>query len=288
MTISPRKRRRIVGTILARDEADIIGPMIEHHLSQGITDILFTDNSSKDRTLEIVSRYPEVREIAVSADMTHNQELHTTRMARLACKFEPDWIVHLDADELWCGRAAWATTAYVHPPVPGDLFRFDRQRHYIDFRGFAREFKVIHRPDPEIVICHGNHFVHGAPCGYTSKVYRHHYPIRSYGQFERKVIQGATALKLRGFVCERWYKWLDLHEAGLLRAHYDMLATSWREMVDKAEADQDVLHELLVRCYGVQPEVAQETFESIATTGLKPLIKRWVPGTGEKPRGVLL
>lgn len=287
MIIIDKKPLNLVGTIVARDEEDIIGPMIEHHVEQGIKDILFTDNSSKDRTRKIAEKYPEVREIVVSEDMTHNQESHTTRMARTACKFEPDWIIHMDADELWGGfhelednikeTAVWTTKAHVHPPVQGEEFNFRRQRHYIDFKGFAREYKVMHRPNPNIVVCHGNHHVQGVACGYTKAVLRHHYPIRSYKQFERKVVQGATALKARGFVCERWYKWKEMQDAGELKTHYDMLVRSWGEMLSTQVIDVSSLGELLIRCYGVQPDTAEQTFTEMKEAGIYPSIRSWLP-----------
>lgn len=294
MVIFERNNVRLLATIVARDEEDIIGPMIEHHIEEGVTDILFTDNSSKDRTVEIASRYPEVREITVSDDMTHNQESHTTRMARLACKFMPDWIVHLDADEFWCGlgdvmttpihhEALWATKAHVHPPVPGNKFSLSQQRHYIDFRGFAREFKVIHRPNPKIVIRHGNHSVEGVECAVINSIFRHHYPIRSYDQFERKVVQGATALKARSFVCERWYKWFDQWQQGTLRSFYDLLTNGWDAMVKQDQIEEATMKRLLVDCYGVQHELAEETFDDLNRTGLKPQIRKWQPNFKRKP-----
>ena len=282
---------RIIATVVARDEADVIGPMIEHHLANGVTDILFTDNSSRDLTAQIAAGYPEVREIVVSDDMTHNQESHTTRMARLACKFRPDWIVHLDADEFWVGLgdiepdiredAAWATTAYVHPPVLGDGFRLDRQRYYIDFRGFAKEYKVIHRPNPKITVCHGNHKVEGVAIGITKAVSRHHYPIRSYSQFERKVVQGATALKARSFVCERWRKWLEDYDGNRLGWIYDNLVSMWRQMAfEDKRIDWAILSEIMMSYYGVQADLVVQTRQDMASAGILPEIRRWTPGAG--------
>ena len=51
---------KIIATILAKDEEDIIANQIEHHLEQGVFKILLTDNNSTDRTREIASKYKEV------------------------------------------------------------------------------------------------------------------------------------------------------------------------------------------------------------------------------------
>lgn len=292
MEIFTPKRLRIVGTIVARDEEDIIGPMIEHHLASGVTDLLATDNSSRDRTRAIMAKYPEVREITDSDDMSHNQEVHTTRMARTACKFGPDWIVHLDADEFWCNLpeidgenhaepVVWATTAYIHPPVPGlpeGVVRLDRMRNFIDFHGRAKEYKILHRPDPNIVVGHGNHRIIGAEGGYTMKVNRHHYPIRSYSQFERKVVQGARALQSRGFNCQRWNRWLDQYDAGILPDIYEMMAKSWHNMT-KEGINELLLKKILSTCYNVEGSVCDQIFLDLQTAGLKTLVGRWVPST---------
>ena len=60
-TIKPQIK--IVGTILSRDEEDIIGANIEHHINQGVTHFIVTNNNSKDRTRQIIEKYPEVVEI---------------------------------------------------------------------------------------------------------------------------------------------------------------------------------------------------------------------------------
>lgn len=234
---------KIVATILAKDEEDIIGANIEHHVGQGVTHFIVTNNRSKDRTAEIASRYPEVVEVIDEPDDTHHQSKWVTRMARAACKLDPDWIVHLDADELWCGltqlrhakgKYVGSTKMFLHPPVGGD-FDLHAMRHYLDFEnipGLPGECKVAHRPDPDIEITHGNHgFVGDPPVEFTKEVWRHHYPVRSYGQFVRKTIEGHEALLRRNSVCERWRKWYNAHFDGRLVGLYDDICKSWREMI---------------------------------------------------------
>src|ERR1017187_7474284 len=112
-------------TILARDEEDIIGRNIEHHIEQGVTNFIITDNLSKDKTKEIAGKYKEVVEIIDAPENDHRQSEWVTRMARLAYKLKSDWIIHLDADELWCGlsqlrhfncEAFGSTKMFLHPP----------------------------------------------------------------------------------------------------------------------------------------------------------------------------
>lgn len=227
---------KIVATILAKDEEDIIGRNIEHHVNQGVTHFIVTNNRSKDRTAEIASRYKEVVEVIDEPDETHNQSKHVTKMARMACKLEPDWIVHLDADELWCGlsqlrhvdaKAFASTRMYLHPPHATDM------SYYLDFDHLPLpgECKVGHRPDPDVLITHGNHgFANDCEVAFTDMVWRHHYPIRSYRQFSNKA-GGHLCLKSRNSVCERWERWYNLLLDGRLDIFYAHICEEWETMI---------------------------------------------------------
>ena len=116
----------IVATILAKNEEDIISKNIEHHIEHGIKHFIITDNNSTDNTKKIAEQYPEVIEIIDEPGDTHSQSKWVTKMAKIACKIKPDWIVHLDADELWCGLnnlkeidgpVASCERMLLHPPV---------------------------------------------------------------------------------------------------------------------------------------------------------------------------
>lgn len=238
LTVKPTIK--VVATILAKNEADIIGLNIEHHVNQGITQFIVTDNASTDATRQIMERYPEVVELIDEPGNDHNQPKWVTRMARLACKLKPDWIVHLDADELWCDlhqlrtvRAAVAgcERMYLHPPVGGD-FDWHRQRCFLNFDNcdIPQETKVAHRPDPEICVTHGNHGVVDREMEFTQAVYRHHYPVRSYAQWVRKS-EGNEALKRRNAYCVRWQNWYNLLTVHALQDEYKRLTTLWKEAI---------------------------------------------------------
>jgi glycosyltransferase involved in cell wall biosynthesis len=237
---------KIVATILAKDEEDIIAQNIEHHISQGVSQFIITNNRSKDKTAEIASRYKEVVEIIEEPDETHNQSRSVTRMAQLACKLNPDWIIHLDADELWCGlsqlrnieaSAFGSVKMYLHPPKQLS-FNLEHFRHYLDFKDLLpEECKVGHRPDPDIQITHGNHAIVNREMQFTQQIWRHHYPIRSYKQFLNKTIDGHLALMKRNAPCERWKKWYDLFQAGTLDTFYDHVCNHWETMIDNPNTE---------------------------------------------------
>lgn len=240
-----KPRLKIVATILTKNEEDIIGTNIEHHLKQGVWKFIVTDNNSSDRTREIAASYPEVVEIIDEPGDDHNQSKWVTRMAQIACKLKPDWIVHLDADELWCGLMRLSEAKadvvgcermYLHPP--GNL------DHYLDFDALSipQECKVAHRPDPTFVVTHGNHGIEGVLGEFTRKVWRHHYPIRSYEQWQRKSM-GHEALMRRNAPCERWKMWYNLNTSGMLSQKYQQIVESWQSMIDNPQAEH--FHRLL-------------------------------------------
>jgi len=263
---------KIVATVLAKNEADIIGQMIEHHLSSGVSKIIFTDNASTDNTRKIAEKYPEVVEIIEEQDDTHNQSKWVTRMARLACKLNPDWIIHLDADELWGGFSCLRTfegsiasceTMYLHPPIK-QTFSLDSMKYYLNFDHLPipQESKVAHRPDPDIEITHGNHGVVGKSYGQTKHIYRHHYPIRSLEQWESKA-SGHLCLMRRNSSCTRWENWYNSD----LKDDYNNLTNLWKSFIDKQ--DHDVFISLMK--FWATPDMIQ-LFQNEKIT---PNVEKW-------------
>lgn len=279
--IFSKSPRKIVGTLVVRDEEDILEHMLRHTLSSGVDALFVTDNNSKDRTPGILAKFPEIVDVFQSDDMTHNQEKHTTYMARVACKLDPSWIVHLDADEFWCGlgdfedipeEAGWSTTAYIHPPTPSGkdgTCDLATQSGYIDFKGYAKEFKIIHRPDPHVIVRHGNHGTNKAPVGLFETIHRHHYPIRSFSQFRRKTSQGNASLNARGFVCERWHRWNKDLNANALRSTYNDLC--------RLDASAEEMREILIKSYKVMPRIADDIFRGLESSGQSFSVESWIP-----------
>ena len=98
---------RLILTVLARDEADVIEANIAFHLNAGVDFVIATDNASQDGTTEILESYAQegclhlIREPAEGL----RQGEWVTRMARLAAqKFGADWVINSDADEFWWPR----------------------------------------------------------------------------------------------------------------------------------------------------------------------------------------
>jgi GT2 family glycosyltransferase len=250
----------LAATLLVRDEAEIVLQNIEHHLAQGVEFFIATDNGSVDGTLELLHRHPAVKLVLVEREQNFQQTQWVTRMAQLLCDYEVDWIVHLDADEFWWGFETLATvppeiavvksgTALIPSQSSGETCRefvpmvkpdgptcngtFDR-RGFCYYRHAGARFeygvKVIHRPDPCIEIAQGNHDVRGVPherqvC--TTDIRIDHYPIRSYHQFQRKVINGGSAYARSGLPNRygvHWREWYRRWQHGELQAVYEELS----------------------------------------------------------------
>ncbi len=128
---------RVILTLLARDEADIVETQVRYHLAAGIDFVIATDHRSVDGTSEILralEREGRLRYIRLDADEVSQAE-EVTRMARLAAtEHDADWVIPSDADEFWWPRnGGFHDVLEAIPPEVGVL------------RGFIRTF--VPRPD---------------------------------------------------------------------------------------------------------------------------------------------
>ena len=262
---------KIVATILAKNEEDIIGQMIEHHLSQGVSQIIFTDNNSTDNTRSIVEKFPEVVEIIDEKDDAFHQSKWVTRMAKMTCKLDPDWVIHLDADEFWGGLhnlrsmqcdSVSSEAMYLHPPT--EEFSLNNMRFYLDFDKLPipQESKIAHRPDPNIEILHGNHGIAGKNCTSTKKIYRHHFPIRSFSQWKSKA-SGHLSLVKTNSTCVRWENWYN----SASQEEYSKITNLWNSFCVNQNKDDFIS---LIRYWSTDEMV--NLFE---TNDMMPIIGEW-------------
>lgn len=207
---------KLVMTLLARDEADIVDAQLAYHLSAGVDFVVATDNRSSDGTTEILERYQRaglLHLIRESGDDMRQAEW-VTRMARLAAgEFEADWVINADADEFWWPRGGSLpeTLATVpsrygvvrgcwrhFPPRPedGEPF-FERMTVRLCTPAspgnkttiFHAHQKVAHRATPNVVVEPGNHNATGTgldPMRSWQPLEVLHLSLRSSQQVRRK------------------------------------------------------------------------------------------------------
>ncbi len=244
---------KLVMTLVVRNEADIIEANIDYHLAQGVNFVLVTDHGSEDGTSEILREYERmgVAKVIRDEEEGHHQSKRVTHMAQIArLGHNADWVIHNDADEFWWPLVGSLRDVFSSlPPQFGQIVvqrrnfrpREDNDRPFysrlvyreaksFNPRGTALEPKVAHRPHPDAVVAPGNHSIGGVdlsimPAGEVLEIF--HFPMRSFEQFERKVVQTGLGYeqlpdRIPGNGCDQ-IALFELHRAGKLRDYYDGL-----------------------------------------------------------------
>jgi len=213
-------------TVMVRDEADIIRPMLEHHLEQGVDVLIVTDNGSVDGTAEILQEFSDRGLIDLRHDPVQRKQQSSvvTGMARdAATLYEADWVINADADEFWITRDPELTlkVAFEHidlaiqsftVPVTDMtgpaahagsglqrlIYRDERDVEALNAVGLHAHATpdAVHVGDAEIEVAQGNHFVNVESLGTPDPAYEIevlHFPWRSWSQFARKVENAGRA-----------------------------------------------------------------------------------------------
>lgn len=103
-TLAQLSGKRLVMTLLVRNEADVIEGNLRFHLDHGVDFIVATDNGSSDGTTEILEEYAKkgVIHLLHEPSRIFQQRTWVNNMGRLAYgDFSADMIFHADADEIW-------------------------------------------------------------------------------------------------------------------------------------------------------------------------------------------
>jgi hypothetical protein len=217
---------KLVATVLARDEAEVIDAQVAFHLSAGADFVIATDNNSRDGTTEILERYEREGVLHLIHEPAEGlrQGEWVTRMARLAATDHgADWVINTDADEFWWPRGGslkevlaavpeeygivegfWRS--FVPRPDDDEPFaermtaRLSQQAPINDPTSFYRPvIKVAHRADPNVSVGRGNHALVGSdfrPFTTWHPLEVLHFPLRSRAQWARKIeLQGEAFTK---------------------------------------------------------------------------------------------
>ena len=208
---------KLVMTVLARDEADVIGDQIDFHLNAGVDFVIATDNRSQDGTTEILESYARdghLHLIREDGDYLRQADW-VTRMARLAAtEYGAEWVISSDADEFWWPRGESLKDVLASIPARYGIVRA-LLRHFVprpadaspsfaermtvrlsasapinDPRSLFRpNLKVVHRADPNVNVSIGTQRLidsHLVPLRGWYPIEFFHFPVRSVEQAERK------------------------------------------------------------------------------------------------------
>jgi Glycosyl transferase family 2 len=100
---------KLIMTLLARDEADVIDAQVAFHLNAGVDFVIAMDNLSQDGTGDVLESYAREGHLHLIRERGEylRQADWITQMGRLAATdFGADWVIHSDADEFWWPRGA--------------------------------------------------------------------------------------------------------------------------------------------------------------------------------------
>ena len=242
---------KLVMTLLVRDNADLLRDNIEFHRSQGVDYFIITDNGSEDETRDIAQTYVAqgLAELWSEAEDTYDQARWVTRMARAAyVEHAADWVINNDADEFWLAdggslrdRLAQApagfNAVYVErhnfPPVVDardDYLQsmIYRETQSLNAVGQPLPGKLAHRGRSDVCVAMGNHDAQVSGVSLSrctlDGVEINHFPMRSYAEFENKIVKGGRALQrntaLPETVAITWRRLYEQWRAGELPAWF--------------------------------------------------------------------
>ncbi|WP_085482398.1 glycosyltransferase family 2 protein [Agreia pratensis] len=207
-------------TLMVRDEADIVGAMLDHHIDQGIDFFIVTDNGSVDGTTDILRDYESRGILELRHDPEHRKQQSrvVSRMASDAYTlYNADWVINADADEFFVpvdrsrtlhdvfremprsyGAFQVPVVNLTGPPANAGsglqrlVYRDQRPIQALELVGLRAHASpdAIHVGTENVVVAQGNHEVNVASMGSPSAelaVEVLHLPWRSWTQFANKV-----------------------------------------------------------------------------------------------------
>jgi hypothetical protein len=202
-------------------------------------------------------------------------------MARIAAvEHGAEWVINNDADEFWWPRIGSLRDIFggippeygqvevrrcnflPRPPDGQPWFRrmVYREATSLNPSALPLESKVAHRGDPDVVVAAGNHrlLTNGLrPMRMADLVEIFHMPMRTYEQFERKVVQigeGYEQLADRDDGDGRdQLKLLEVYRAGRLREYFDAHVQNEQELSAAVGAGRVVVDQRFARFLETMP-----------------------------------
>lgn len=256
-----KNNKKLIMTLLVKDEVDIIRENILYHKEMGIDGIIVTDNNSTDGTLEILEELQKegiILEIIKEPTLEYFQKEWVDRMIKLAInKYKADIIINIDADEFWYTSSLNLKETILKNFEDGynvlncvlkdfvpieekddflsstyfkgrNLVKYELDELDINKSSYSWEnnvTKVIHKAKGYKQISQGNHFVkmkkHKGK--FCPEITIYHYAIRNYKHFEAKTIKGGKSHEKfpNKALGSHWRAWYEFYKEGKLKDVYE-------------------------------------------------------------------
>ena len=217
----------VFGICMVRDAEDIIGPVVEHMMSE-VDHVIVADNLSQDNTRSILDGLTGNITVIDDLEPAYRQSEKMTHLAMVAKKEGAKWVVPFDADEWWRsphGRLANVirdanftiniAPLYDHVPTRIDDLSEKNPIKRIGWRRPAASplHKVACKTSNKLTIAMGNHNasyqLYEPTYDGCDLIEVRHFPYRNAEQFVEKAIVGAMALDLTDLPYDVGQHWRD-------------------------------------------------------------------------------
>ena len=251
---------RLVMTILVKNEIDILEDNIRTHAQLGIDSFLVMDNGSTDGTREMLASLTDEFDLHIidQPEQNYQQREWMTQLAFAARDtLGADWVVSNDADEFWIPKSGNLKAGLVRG---GSIVTVRRHNMLLDENivssgqsysastlrvinplFYSKQVqlevdnisiplvkispKVLVNPHGLFRIKGGNHrarhimrFINQRN---SDEVVVHHYPIRSYEQFERNILNRQPLLHKGARMGDHYRRWVRMLDQGKLEEEFN-------------------------------------------------------------------
>lgn len=260
---------RLVMTILVKNEIDILEDNIRTHAQLGVDSFLVMDNGSTDGTRELLTTLADEFDLHIidQPEQNYQQREWMTQLAFTARdKLGADWVVSNDADEFWIpksgnlksglnrkgsivtvkrhnmlldeniiasGLAYSASTLRVTNPIYySKQTQIEEDNISIPLAKISP--KVLVNPHGLFRIKGGNHrarhIMRFLNQSVSDNVVVHHYPIRSYEQFERNIKNRQPLLHNGARMGDHYKRWVRMLDEGKLEEEFNRFVMSEKDV----------------------------------------------------------